>query len=33
VYAVLYELGHDDIAFYEGGIDAWSTYGGRVETS
>jgi len=33
VYAVLRELGHDDVAFYEGGIGAWSKYGGRVETS
>lgn len=33
VYAVLRDLGHDDVAFYEGGIDAWADYGGAVETS
>jgi len=32
VYAVLQELGHDDVAIYEGGIDAWADYGGPVET-
>jgi thiosulfate/3-mercaptopyruvate sulfurtransferase len=33
VYIVLQELGHDDVAFYEGGIDAWAEYDGRVETT
>lgn len=33
VYAVLRELDHDDVAFYEGGIDAWAQYGGPVETT
>lgn len=33
VYTVLRELGHDDVAFYEGGIDAWAEYGGPVETT
>lgn len=33
VYAVLRDLGHDDVGFYEGGIDAWADYGGPVETS
>jgi len=33
VYAVLRDLGHDDVRFYEGGIDAWADYGGPVETS
>lgn len=33
VYAVLRELGHEDVAFYEGGIDAWAEYGGAVETT
>lgn len=33
VYAVLRELGYDDVAFYEGGIDTWAEYGGQVETS
>lgn len=32
VYAVLRELGHGDVAVYEGGIDAWAEYGGPVET-
>lgn len=33
VYAVLEDLGYDDVAFYEGGIDAWAAYGGPVETT
>ncbi|MFB6228062.1 MAG: sulfurtransferase [Halobacteriales archaeon] len=33
VYAVLRELGYDDVAFYEGGIDAWAEYGGPFETT
>lgn len=33
VYAALRELGYDDVAFYEGGIDAWADYGGTVETT
>lgn len=33
VYTVLRELDHDDVAFYEGGIDAWAEYGGPVETT
>jgi thiosulfate/3-mercaptopyruvate sulfurtransferase len=33
VYAVLRDLGYEDVAFYEGGIDAWADYGGPVETS
>lgn len=33
VYAVLCELGYNDVAFYEGGIDAWAAYGGPVETT
>jgi len=33
VYAVLQEQGHDDVAFYEGGIDAWADYGGPVTTT
>lgn len=33
VYAVLVDLGYDDVAFYEGGIRAWSDYGGPVETT
>lgn len=33
VYAVLRDLGHEDVAFYEGGIDAWADYGGPVETT
>ncbi|WP_135365675.1 sulfurtransferase [Halosimplex halophilum] len=33
VYAVLRALGHDDVAVYEGGIDAWAGYGGPVETT
>lgn len=33
VYAVLVELGYDDVAFHEGGIDAWAEYGGPVETT
>jgi thiosulfate/3-mercaptopyruvate sulfurtransferase len=33
VYAVLRELGHEDLAFYEGGIDAWADYGGPVATT
>jgi thiosulfate/3-mercaptopyruvate sulfurtransferase len=33
VYTVLRELGHDDVTFYEGGIDRWAKYGGPVETT
>jgi len=33
VYAVLRELGHEDVAFYEGGIATWAKYGGTVETT
>jgi thiosulfate/3-mercaptopyruvate sulfurtransferase len=33
VYTVLQELDHDDVAFYEGGIEAWAEYGGPVETT
>ncbi|MFB6153642.1 MAG: sulfurtransferase [Halodesulfurarchaeum sp.] len=33
VYTVLRELGHHDVAFYEGGINAWAEYGGPVETT
>lgn len=33
VYAALRDLGYEDVAFYEGGIDAWATYGGPVETT
>lgn len=33
VYVVLRQLGHDDVAFYEGGIAEWSEYGGAVETT
>lgn len=33
VYAVLRELGHDDVAFYEDGIAAWADHGGPVETT
>jgi rhodanese-related sulfurtransferase len=29
----LRDLGYEDVAFYEGGIDAWADYGGPVETS
>jgi len=29
----LQELGHEDVGFYEGGIDAWADYGGPVATS
>lgn len=32
VYTVLKEIGHDDVAFYEGGINAWVNRGGAVET-
>ncbi|MXR52339.1 sulfurtransferase [Halovenus sp. WSH3] len=33
LYVVLRHLGHDDVAFYEGGIDNWADYGGPVETT
>lgn len=33
VYAVLRELGYEDVSFYEGGIDAWAEYGGPVKTT
>lgn len=33
VYAVLRDLDYEDVAFYEGGIDAWADYGGPVETT
>ncbi|MFB6202007.1 MAG: sulfurtransferase [Halorhabdus sp.] len=33
LYAVLREMGYEDVAFYEGGIDAWVDYGGPVETT
>lgn len=33
VYAVLRELGYEDVAFYEGGIAAWAECGGPVETT
>lgn len=33
VYAVLRELGYEDVGFYEGGIDAWANHGGPVETT
>lgn len=33
VYAVLWDLGYDDVGFYEGGIEAWAKYGGPVETT
>lgn len=33
VYAVLRNLEYEDVAFYEGGIDAWAAYGGPVETT
>ncbi|QOS13434.1 sulfurtransferase [Haloferax sp. Atlit-6N] len=33
VYATLLELGYEDVGFYEGGIKAWTEYGGSVETT
>lgn len=33
VYWMLTHLGYEDVAVYEGGIDAWTDYGGPVETS
>jgi len=33
LYVILRHLGHDDVAFYEGGIDTWADYGGPVESS
>lgn len=33
VYAVCRELGYEDVAFYEGGIDAWADFGGPLETA
>lgn len=32
-YLILRHLGHEDVAFYEGGIDTWAEYGGPVETT
>lgn len=33
VYALLRHLGYDDVAIFEGGIDAWADHGGKVETT
>jgi thiosulfate/3-mercaptopyruvate sulfurtransferase len=33
VYGVLRELDHDDVVFYKGGIAAWASHGGPVETT
>jgi thiosulfate/3-mercaptopyruvate sulfurtransferase len=33
LYAVCRELGYVDVAFYEGGIDAWADFGGPLETA
>lgn len=33
VYAVLRDLGHENVGFYEGGINAWANDGGPVETT